>query len=548
MASNVIVLESQPGIQRDGTTYDSKNYTSGQWMRFYRGRPLKIGGYRLIDQGNPIIVRTIFNYDNEAHPNSVDTYIGRYNSISYNNFTLNGVALGEIDRTPVDFLTYSDINNQWDLDIFIPVLEDVPAPPIVVAMVAPNADDISNTIEGPIYWGQTIGPNANDPLTQIFYDNAMPVLVSGGIVSASPILIAYGNGGGIRWSKPGEIEAWPDKNFQSISTTKIIKMVLARGSVTPVLLAWTLDSILSLTYTTETVESLPVTTFTPVLIDNNITVMSPNSIVGYANEFYWIGLKKFYFFNGLVRSLENNMNSQFFFERINLTYRSKIFGEIINSDTGAAEIWWFVPLDGAIENNHAIIYNIDKKIWYDTPINRSAGYSSGIFPYPMLADNAPLDVPTRTGIIQVYPIWMHEYGVDQVFDPPSIAKPTNISAIQAFIGTHIYDFFESNPANNRAMRSRRIEPDIKMNGNMNLYVHGRFFPSDSIENGRVKISGPFTFNLNTQKIDVSLQGRLANYIFESNEIGGTFEMGKTLLHYNVGDARPSGSGLSGVSG
>jgi len=98
MATNVIVLNSEPGIQRDGTAYDSKNYIDGQWVRFYRDRPLKIGGYKLIDQGNGTIIRTVYNYDNPDRPNTVDTYLGRADSVVYENFTLNGDGIGEVDR------------------------------------------------------------------------------------------------------------------------------------------------------------------------------------------------------------------------------------------------------------------------------------------------------------------------------------------------------------------------------------------------------------------------------------------------------------------
>lgn len=559
MPSSVVVLESQPGIQRDGTVYDRKSYIDGQWVRFYRGRPRMIGGYRMIDQGNTTLIRTLFNYDNPDKPNKVDTYIGRYNSVSYESFDLNGVGISEVDRTPGSHV--GDVDDIWDFDIFIDDETDPGVPtPYIVALVAPNASDSSNTTDGYLYGGNTTGVDANAPLLPITDTDGDPIRASGGVVVASPYIIVYGNDGVIRWNTPGEVSNWPiTGSSQSIASNKIIKMVLSRGSTAPILLAWTLDSIYSVTYNPIVAEF---TSFSPVLIDNTITVMSPNSIVGYANEYYWIGLKKFYFFNGLVRSLENTMNAEFFFNKVNLGARAKIFGKVINSNTGSAEIWWFFPLGGpeVTENNHAIIYNLDKKIWYDTPINRSAGYSSGIFPYPMLADNVPLDVPTRTGIVQVYPIWMHEYtnpvsgGYDQVFDLPAVEAPIKVSPIRAFIRTHLYDFFESNPNNNRAMRTRTIEPDILMGAvknfenNMTLKVFNQYFPSDSITNGRVKITGPYTFNLNTDKIDASLQGRLASFQFEINQVGGIFEMGKTLLDYNIGDVRTNAPGTSGVGG
>ena len=46
MTKKVFALDTKPGIQRDGTTLDRDFYQDGEWVRFQRGRPRKIGGYR----------------------------------------------------------------------------------------------------------------------------------------------------------------------------------------------------------------------------------------------------------------------------------------------------------------------------------------------------------------------------------------------------------------------------------------------------------------------------------------------------------------------
>lgn len=542
MSNSVIVLASEPGIQRDGTPYSGKNYIDGQWVRFVgdRGVPRKIGGYKLIDQGNADIIRTVYNYDNPSRPNSCDTYLGRFNSVSYVNFDFNGnIISGEVNRTPTGY--NADPNNLWDFDIFTNTVDS--SNPIVVAAVAPNANDISNTTQGPIYYGDTTGVNANAPLTAIKDAANNIVEVSGGIVFAPPILIAFDNNGLIRWSDHGVISGgltgWTLANSQTIANSKIIQMLLSRGSGTPQLTAWTNNSIISLTYITSGVT----TAFSAVTIDNTITVMSPRSIISHENEFYWMGLKKFYYYNGVVRQLPNTMNADFLFNKINLSQRSKVWGQVIVTQRGSTEIWWHVPLDDSEECNHTIIYYKDLNKWGDTAISRSSGAAAGICPLPMMADNVPMDIITRTGITQVYPLWMHEYGYDKYI------SANNISAIDSYFEGHIYDFFEGNPKNNRAMRNRRIEPDFLMNGDMTVTVNIRYFPSDTAANGKLQSFGPYNFNLNTQKIDaVTSQGRLVSFRFESNEIGGAYEMGKTLLNYNIGDERPSGAGNSGTGG
>jgi len=46
LTAKVISLQIKPGIQRDGTLFDAPSYVDGRWVRFQRGRPRKMKGYR----------------------------------------------------------------------------------------------------------------------------------------------------------------------------------------------------------------------------------------------------------------------------------------------------------------------------------------------------------------------------------------------------------------------------------------------------------------------------------------------------------------------
>ena len=48
MTKKVFSIDTQPGVQRDGTYFDKNFYSDGKWVRFQRGRPRKVGGYRAI--------------------------------------------------------------------------------------------------------------------------------------------------------------------------------------------------------------------------------------------------------------------------------------------------------------------------------------------------------------------------------------------------------------------------------------------------------------------------------------------------------------------
>ena len=50
MATIPVILRSKPGIKRDGTRYEGDFYVDGEWCRFQRGLPRKIGGYQSVER------------------------------------------------------------------------------------------------------------------------------------------------------------------------------------------------------------------------------------------------------------------------------------------------------------------------------------------------------------------------------------------------------------------------------------------------------------------------------------------------------------------
>jgi hypothetical protein len=83
------------------------------------------------------------------------------------------------------------------------------------------------------------------------------------------------------------------------------------------------------------------------------------------------------------------------------------------------------------------------------------------------------------------------------------------------------------------MHLRRIEPDFVQEGVMSMTVLGRKFARGEVEN-----SGPFFFDPNTGKIDLRVEHREMRLKFESNTLGGTYQMGRILITAEYGDERP----------
>jgi len=76
MVKKVFTIDTLPGVQRDGTIFDMNFYTDARWVRFQRGRPRKVGGYRAI-------VSSANGYSRGIYVNSVDGVNSVFNG--YNN-------------------------------------------------------------------------------------------------------------------------------------------------------------------------------------------------------------------------------------------------------------------------------------------------------------------------------------------------------------------------------------------------------------------------------------------------------------------------------
>jgi hypothetical protein len=506
-------IHSELGIQRDGTPYNSKAYINGQWVRFYEGQPRKIGGYQLISLGNQEIPRDLFTIPMQ---NSVDLYIGRASTVSYINVNFNGESGPEFDRTPsTGFMASED--NSWTFDLFTDdTIEDTPTA-LIVAHVAPNANDISNTTSGPIFYGLITD---NTPL--ILAGNSLPV--SGGIVFSAPILVSYGADGTIAWCNPGDINTWPLENAQVITNTKIVKGYRTRGGGNPTILFWSLNSLIRASYSVGEDNNVA---FSVDTIQDDITILSPNSIVQYSQMFFWVGVDQFYFFNGIVQKLKNTMSNDWFFENLNFEARNKVFGVCVPR---YSEIWWFYPrtdpnnpLIEVTECNAVIIYNVELDIWYDSFIDRGAGTQASTFPSPIFSDTNLFSTLTETGPIQTYPIWMHETGTDQVVG-------NNSSAINSYFETHLIDLWSNDGATSNLIRNRRVVPDFVQKGNMSLIINTQMYP-----NSQIISSDPFPYGPTKEFIDTAVQGGLMSFLFQSNVVGGFYQGGKILSFYEVGD-------------
>ena len=112
-------------------------------------------------------------------------------------------------------------------------------------------------------------------------------------------------------------------------------------------------------------------------------------------------------------------------------------------------------------------------------------------------------------------------------------------AIESYFETSNLGWNTGGPAqqslagDNYWLHLERVEPDFVQSGEMNLYVTGRPFAQS-----QDKITGPYPFGPNTNKIDLREQRRELRLKFVSNVAGGNYQLGYLILNADVGDVRP----------
>jgi hypothetical protein len=131
-----------------------------------------------------------------------------------------------------------------------------------------------------------------------------------------------------------------------------------------------------------------------------------------------------------------------------------------------------------------------------------------------------------------YPLWQHEFGTNAITFNQEFAITSSITTCDiSWVGG--IPSQDSPTGVNRRMHLRRIEPDFVQAGTMSMTILGRKFAR-----GDTETSGPFYFDQDTGKIDLRVEHREMRLKFESNTLGGNFEMGRLLVTAEYGDERP----------
>ena len=217
----------------------------------------------------------------------------------------------------------------------------------------------------------------------------------------------------IRWSDQESLTTWfPAITNQAGSLrlshgSKIVTTLQSRQEI----LVWTDSSIYSLQYLG------PPYVWGSQLLADNISIVGPNAATVASGVTYWMGVDKFYKYDGRVQTLSCNL-LRYIYNDINQLQFDQVFA---STNEGFNEVWWFYCSETSITVNKYVIYNYVEDIWMFGTLARTAWLDTSL-------RNNPVAATYSSNIVQ------HEYGVDNNETATTVAIEATITSAQFDIG------------------------------------------------------------------------------------------------------------------
>jgi hypothetical protein len=217
----------------------------------------------------------------------------------------------------------------------------------------------------------------------------------------------------IRWSDQEDPFTWTPQatnqagSLQLSHGSSIVTAVQSRQEI----VVFTDSSLYSLQYVG------PPFVWTAQLIADNVSIVGPNAAVIASGAVYWMGIDKFYKYDGRVQTLNCDLR-RYVFQDFNILQAQQVYA---GTNEGFNEVWWFYCSADAISSDRYVIYNYVENVWYYGNLGRSAWLDSGLLPRPVAATY-------DSELVQ------HEDGVDSYVLGTQTALTANISSSEFDIG------------------------------------------------------------------------------------------------------------------
>jgi len=332
----------------------------------------------------------------------------------------------------------------------------------------------------------------------------------------------------IRWSDQESLTVWyPAATNQAGSIrlshgSKIVTSLQSRQEI----LVLTDSSFYSMQYLG------PPAIWQTQLLADNISIAGPNAIALASGVAYWMGVDKFYKYDGRFQSLRCDLR-QYIFDDININQFDQVFA---STSEGFNEIWFFYCSSGSNVVDKYAIYNYAEDIWYYGYMGRTAWIDSGLQAYPLAATYS-------------YNLVQHENGLNDGTDSSAGAP------IEAYINSAQFDIDDGQNFG----FIWRLVPDITFRGstavspsvtmtllplqnsgsgyNNPASVGGQAYSSVySSGNQTLTVGGKaYTIEQFTGQVYTRVRGRQMSFSVYSNQLNTTWQLGAPRI-----DIRPDG--------
>jgi len=249
---------------------------------------------------------------------------------------------------------------------------------------------------------------------------------------------------------------------------------------------------------------------------DNISIMGPRSVIVANNVTYWMGLDKFYAYDGRVQTLPCSLR-EYVFKDINFVQGDQV---ICGTNEGFNEIWWFYCSGASNSVDRYVIYNHLDQLWYYGNLGRTAWLDVASRNLPV-ATNTPSDDNKGT-------LFTHELGVNDDTFP-----------MASFIQSSDFDIGDGE----NFMLSRRMIPDINFNTStasapeVNMTIRSRDWPGSNFQNDPADTQRVIESSVGvyTNQVYIRARGRQMALKISSDDLGVQWQLGSPRL-----DARPDG--------
>jgi len=262
------------------------------------------------------------------------------------------------------------------------------------------------------------------------------------------------------------------------------------------------------------------------ILGDNISIASPNSAIIASGVIYWMGVDKFYAYDGRTQTLNCDLR-RFIFNDFNQLQRAQVYA---GTNEAFNEVWWLYCSANSNYIDRYVIFNYLEKVWYYGTLSRSAWLDSGLRTYPLAATYDPA---TQTGRLI-----NHESGLNDNTDGTDNAINAYISSSEfdigdghnfGFVWRVLPDLTFSSSTNSPASLTPRVTMTLR-----GLYNSG----SGQIDSAAGLVAKSSTYVITeefTGQIYTRVRGRQMIFEIESDQINTAWQLGAPRI-----DIKPDG--------